>query len=121
MEPFQSPSAEGCAERSSFFRHVDFLGSLRVSLRQLAELSWHDFGTAVPQVRQAVMNRRNNRGWALVAFGAETGRPTIVCMNEDAIPAEPGPAWLVLARDTDVAQRPRTLPPPQAPETNASH
>ena len=63
-------------------------------------------------------NNRKTRNWALVAFGAETGRPTIVCIAEDALPAAPGPDWLVLARDTDVAQR-RALPPPQSSGTNS--
>jgi hypothetical protein len=55
------------------------------------------------------------RWWALVAFGAGTGRPTIVCLPEDAMPASPGPDWLVLARESDVLRR--ALPPPQPPET----
>lgn len=60
-----------------------------------------------------VVNNRKTRSWALVAFGAETGRPTIVCIGEEAIPATPGPDWLVLARDTDFTQR-RALPPSQS-------
>lgn len=45
------------------------------------------------------------RHYALVVFGASTTRPTIVCLHEEAIPAEPGPNWLILARDTDLLPR----------------
>jgi hypothetical protein len=67
-----------------------------------------------------VANNRTIRGWALVAFGANTQRPTIVCIPEDAIPAAPGPAWLVFARDTDIAPAPRLLAPPRSPDTNTA-
>ena len=66
-----------------------------------------------------VANKRNIRGWALVAFGANTPRPTIVCIPEDAVPAAPGPAWLVFARDTDIAAPPRLLAPPGSPDTGS--
>ena len=56
--------------------------------------------------------------WALVAFGADTKRPTIVCIPEDAVPTTPGPEWLVFARDRDITQR--LLPPPRSAETNNS-
>ena len=69
------------------------------------------FGTT-----SAVANIRKGRGWALVAFGANTQRPTIVCIPEDAIPASPGPAWLVFARERDILQ-PLAFPP-ASPETN---
>jgi hypothetical protein len=39
---------------------------------------------------------------ALVVFGAATSRPTIVCIHEDALPANPGDGWLVLARESDI-------------------
>jgi hypothetical protein len=55
-----------------------------------------------------------------VAFGANTHRPTIVCIPEDAIPTTPGPAWLVFARDTDIAPAPRLLAPPRASDTNTA-
>jgi hypothetical protein len=67
-----------------------------------------------------VANHRKTRTWALVAFGAETGRPTIVCIAEDAIPQVPDADWLVLARDTDFARH-RLLPPGQSSGTNPSH
>ena len=52
-----------------------------------------------------------------MAFGAHTQRPTIVCIPEDAVPASPGPAWLVFARDTDLGSAPHLLAPPR-PDTN---
>ena len=63
-------------------------------------------------------HHRKVHAWALVAFGADTKRPTIVCIPEDAVPAIPGPDWLVFARDRDVSQR--LLPPPQSKGTNGS-
>jgi hypothetical protein len=39
---------------------------------------------------------------ALVVFGSSTSKPIIVCMQEDALPANPGDDWLVLARDSDI-------------------
>src|SRR5690606_2767768 len=47
--------------------------------------------------------RMGQRHYALVVFGAHTTRPTIVCLHEAAIPAEPGPAWLILARGSELA------------------
>jgi hypothetical protein len=43
-----------------------------------------------------------SRPCALVVFGALTARPTIVCIHEEALPADPGANWLILARDTDM-------------------
>jgi hypothetical protein len=47
------------------------------------------------------------RGCALVAFGANTRRPTIVCISEDALPKAPGSDWLIIARDSDFVPRAR--------------
>jgi hypothetical protein len=73
-----------------------------------------------PKCLGAVAKNRPIRGWALVAFGANTQRPTIVCIPEDAIPATPGPAWLVFARDTDIAPAPRLLAPPRSPDATTT-
>jgi hypothetical protein len=72
----------------------------------------------IPEATHEVANNRTVVAWALVAFGAQTSRPTIVCIPEDALPAVPGPDWLVFARDRDIA--PRLLPPSRSAETNAS-
>jgi hypothetical protein len=71
----------------------------------------------ISETEAVVANNRTIRGWALVAFGANTQRPTIVCIPEDAVPAAPGPAWLVFARDTDIRVAPRLLAPPGSPDT----
>jgi hypothetical protein len=76
----------------------------------MTQLDWHDSRTGY----RAVSNKRELRLWALVVFGAGTGRPTIVCLPEDALPASPGPDWLVLARDSDLSRR--VLSPPDAPD-----
>jgi hypothetical protein len=40
-----------------------------------------------------------------VVFGADTQRPTITCISEDALPTGPDSDWLILARDSDFAPR----------------
>jgi hypothetical protein len=85
---------------------------------QLAQLSGHaDPGLRMsftfwrgPEGYRRVANKRKTRRWALVAFGAETNRPTIVCMSEDALPAAPGRDWLIIVRDSDIV--PTALPAP---------
>jgi hypothetical protein len=73
----------------------------------------------ISETPAGVANKGSIRGWALVAFGANTQRPTIVCIPEDAVPKAPGPAWLVFARDTDLAAPPHLLAPPASPDTSS--
>lgn len=52
--------------------------------------------------------------FALVAFPATTptGRPTIMSITEDAVPAARSRKWMVLGRDSDVLTAEIALPPP---------
>ena len=57
------------------------------------------------------------RTYAIVAFGAESRRPTIICIDEAAMPEACGPDWLVLARDSTIlAPSPASSPPARSGE-----
>lgn len=58
--------------------------------------------------------------YALVAFGAGSRRPTIICILEAALPEVPGADWMVLARDSELdAAAPQVAPGPRSDEHEA--
>lgn len=66
-----------------------------------------------------VASTGKTKRWALVAFGAETKRPTIVCIGEDALPKTTSSDWVILGRDSDFVQGPCPDPATKRRRRNA--